>query len=200
MPATFRPFPEMPDVVLVEPRAFADERGWFMETYKRSEFEAHGIPHAFAQDNHSRSAKRGVLRGLHYQKDPMAQGKLVRCVAGEIFDVAVDIRRGSPTYGRWVAATLSAENRHALWVPPGFAHGFVTLTELADVTYKTTSEYSAPHDRAIRWDDPALGIRWPVDAPLLSKKDAEAPLLAEADNGFTYTASKASAPGLSPEE
>jgi dTDP-4-dehydrorhamnose 3,5-epimerase len=187
MPCTFRPLDALPEVILVEPRAFADERGWFMETYKRSEFEANGIPWDFRQDNHSRSTVRGVLRGLHYQKDPMAQGKLVRCVAGEIFDVAVDIRKGSPTYGRWAAATLTAENRHALWIPPGFAHGFLTLTDLADVTYKTTAEYSPAHDRGIRWDDPDIGIRWPLPKPLLSKKDAEAPLLAQADNGFAWT-------------
>lgn len=186
MPCTFRPFPGLPDVILVEPRAFGDERGFFMETYKKSEFEKNGIPGDFRQDNHSRSTKRGVLRGLHYQKDPHAQGKLVRCVTGEVFDVAVDIRKGSPTYGKWVAATLTAENRHALWIPPGFAHGFLTLTDLADVTYKTTNEYSAPHDRAIRWNDPAIGVRWPLADPLLSKKDAEAPTLEEADNDFAW--------------
>lgn len=173
-------------MILIEPRAFADDRGWFMETYKRSEFKANGIPVTFDQDNHSRSTKRGVMRGLHYQKDPFAQGKLVRCIVGEIFDVAVDIRRGSPSYGCWVAAVLTAENRKALWIPPGFAHGFVTLTDVADVSYKTTNEYSAAHDRGIRWNDPEIAIEWPIAEPCLSKKDAVAPLLSEADNEFDY--------------
>ena len=186
MPFAFRPIQELPDVVVIEPKAFGDDRGWFMETYKQSDFEANGIRVAFSQDNHSRSSVKHVIRGLHYQKDPAAQGKLVRCVLGTIYDVAVDIRRGSPTYGRWVAAELSAENKKLLWVPPGFAHGFCTLTDVSEVVYKTTSEYSAPNDRGVRWDDPALGVQWPTTNPVLSPKDAQAPMLAEADNNFVF--------------
>src|SRR2546428_11862346 len=176
----------MPDVILIEPKALGDDRGWFMETYKRSEFEANGIRVGFRQDNHSRSTASGVRRGLHYQKDPAAQGKLVRCVVGAIYDVAVDIRRGSPTYGRWVGMELTAESKRMLWVPAGFAHGFCTLTDVSEVVYKTTSEYSAPHDRGIRWNDPAIGVKWPTASPVLSPKDGQAPKLAEADNNFAY--------------
>jgi len=157
-----------------------------METYKRSEFESNGIRFAFSQDNHSRSSASHVIRGLHYQKDPAAQGKLVRCVFGAVYDVAVDIRRGSPTYSRWAGVELSAENRRMLWVPPGFAHGFCTLSDVSEVVYKTTSEYSGPHDRGIRWNDPALGVNWPTTNPVLSPKDAQAPMLAQADNNFAY--------------
>ncbi|MEA3200205.1 MAG: dTDP-4-dehydrorhamnose 3,5-epimerase [Thermoplasmata archaeon] len=186
MPFEFKPFREMPDVVLVEPKAFGDERGWFMETFKESDMAKHGIVGPFRQDNHSRSVGRGILRGLHYQKDPAAQGKLVRCLAGEILDVAVDIRKGSPTFGRHVTAHLSATNRAMIWVPPGFAHGVLTLTDVAEIAYKVTHEYSPAHDRGIRWNDPALGIAWPHEHPILSKKDAEAPLLQDADNDFTW--------------
>lgn len=184
MPFTFTPL-RIPDVVLIEARAFGDDRGFFAETYKASDFAAHGVPQRFVQDNHSHS-QRGVLRGLHYQKDPAAQGKLVLCVRGEIFDVAVDIRRGSPTYGQWVGETLSHDNHRLLWVPPGFAHGFCVLSEEADVLYKVTAEYAPEYDRGVRWNDPAIGVRWPVAEPLLSPKDAAAPLLAEADNNFVY--------------
>ena len=186
MPFQFKPLEAIPDVILIEPKSFGDERGWFMETYKRTDFETNGITGDFRQDNHSRSTVKGVLRGLHYQKDPTAQGKLVRCLVGGVFDVAVDIRRGSPTYGRWVSAELTGENRRILWVPPGFAHGFCTITDVSEVAYKTTAEYSAPHDRGIRWDDPALAVRWPTNNPVLSAKDAQAPLLAQADNNFTW--------------
>ena len=186
MPFQFKPQQALPDVVLIEPKAFGDDRGWFMETYKQSEFEANGIRVEFRQDNHSRSTARGVLRGLHYQKDPAAQGKLVRCVVGAVYDVAVDIRKGSPTYGRWVGVELTAEGRRMLWVPAGFAHGFCTLTDVSEVVYKTTAEYSAAHDRGFRWNDPAVGVTWPVKAPVLSPKDAQAPPLAEADNNFQW--------------
>lgn len=182
----FKPHPSMPEVVLIEPKAFEDDRGWLMETYKRSEFAANGIGPDFRQDNHSRSTAKGVVRGLHYQKDPMAQGKLVRCLVGAIYDVAVDIRKGSPTYARWVAMELTAERRQILWVPPGFAHGFCTLSEISEVAYKATAEYSAAHDRRFRWNDPAVGVTWPVESPLLSPKDAQAPLLADADNNFQW--------------
>lgn len=186
MPFTFQPLKELPDVVIVEPKAFGDDRGWFMETYKRSDFVANGIRVEFCQDNHSRSTDKGVLRGLHYQKDPAAQGKLVRCILGAIYDVAVDIRKGSPTYGRWVGVELAAESRKMIWVPAGFAHGFCTLTDVSEVAYKATAEYSGAHDRGIRWNDPAVGVKWPVKTPLLSPKDAQAPILADADNDFQW--------------
>jgi dTDP-4-dehydrorhamnose 3,5-epimerase len=183
VPFTFAP-QEIPEVLLIEARAFGDDRGFFAETYKASDFSAQGIP-PFVQDNLSHS-QRGVLRGLHYQKDPAAQGKLVMAIRGEIFDVAVDIRQGSPTYGKWVAALLSERNHRLLWVPPGFAHGFCVVSEYADVLYKVTSEYSPAHDRGIRWNDPTIGVAWPVQDPTLSPKDAEAVALAQADNNFTY--------------
>lgn len=188
MPFHFTPFREIPEVVLVEPVAFEDERGWFIETYRYSDFAAFGIAAEFVQDDHSANARRGTLRGLHYQKSTAAQGKLVRCVAGEIFDVAVDIRRGAPTYARHVSTILSAANRRILWIPPGFAHGFLALSDGAEVAYKHTSEYRPEHARHIRWDDPALGIPWPLGdtRPLLSREDVGAPLLADADNDFTW--------------
>ena len=179
MPFNFRQL-EIPDVILVEPKLFGDERGFFMEVYKHSDFVEAGIKEHFVQDNHSRSSSR-VLRGLHYQKSPMQQGKLVRCLAGRIFDVAVDIRKGSPTFAGWVGAELTADNNHMLYVPPDFAHGFVVLSETADVVYKCTAEYSAALDRGIRWDDPEINIEWPVAEPVLSPKDMELPLLRDSD-------------------
>ena len=170
---------EIPDVILVEPEVFDDERGFFMETYKYSEFCAFGIKEHFLQDNHSRSVKR-VLRGLHYQNPPKAQGKLVRVVVGEIFDVGVDIRRGSPTYGKWVGEILSAENKRMLYIPPGFAHGFCVLSDVAEVLYKTTAEYAPECEAGIIWNDPEIGIRWPIEHPILSAKDAALPPLREA--------------------
>lgn len=186
MPFEFKPFPELPEVILIEPRAFGDERGWFMEAFKESDFAKQGISGPFRQDNHSRSVGAGILRGLHFQNEPMQQGKLVRCVAGEIFDVAVDIRKGSPTYLSWVSTNLSAANRRMLWVPPGFAHGVQALSDVAEITYKVTNEYSAAHDRSVRWDDPAIGVKWPLPPAQLSKKDAEAPLLKDSDANFTW--------------
>lgn len=173
MPFTFTRL-AVPDVVLIVPRRFVDARGLFIETYKASEFEAAGIRERFVQDNLSRSA-RHVLRGLHYQAAPKAQGKLVQCVAGEIFDVAVDIRLGSVTFGRHVSSTLSEENRASLYIPPGFAHGFLVMSGTADVMYKCTEEYSPVHDRGILWSDPDLGIPWPVAEPSVSEKDARNP-------------------------
>jgi dTDP-4-dehydrorhamnose 3,5-epimerase len=175
----------IPDVVLIEAKAFADERGFFGEIYKLSEFAGNRVSESFVQDNHSRS-KRGVLRGLHYQVRPRAQAKLVFVPRGEIYDVAVDIREGSPHYRQWVSAVLSDRNHHALFVPEGFAHGFVTLSEEADVIYKVSHEYSPEHERGILWNDPALGIEWPVKSPALSPRDASLPSLAEADNNFEY--------------
>ena len=169
MPSTFEST-SLPGVVLIVPKVFGDARGFLMETYKRSEFEAAGLPVALVQENHSRSS-RGTLRGLHYQREPKAQGKLVRVIVGEIFDVAVDIRADSPTYGKWFGATLSADNRKSLYIPPGFAHGFCVTSAEAEVIYKTTAEYAPDHEFGICWDDPALGIEWPVTAPTLSERD-----------------------------
>ncbi|TRW17955.1 dTDP-4-dehydrorhamnose 3,5-epimerase [Glacieibacterium frigidum] len=170
----------LPEVKLLEPRVFGDDRGFFLESWNATTFADIGIDAAFVQDNHSRSAK-GVLRGLHYQiVEP--QGKLVRVVAGAVFDVAVDIRRSSPNFGKWTGHELSAVNKHLLWVPPGFAHGFVTLSETADFLYKCTTLYAPAHDRGIAWNDPLIAIDWPLDAPpLLSAKDAAALLLADAE-------------------
>ena len=161
------------DVLLIEPKVFGDERGFFYESFNQQRFnEATGLNYDFVQDNHSKSAK-GVLRGLHYQLPPKAQGKLVRVVAGEVFDVAVDIRKGSPTFGQWVGEILSAENKRQLWIPAGLAHGFVVLSETAEFLYKTTDYYAPAHERCIAWNDPELAIAWPIDgAPSLSAKDA----------------------------
>ncbi len=176
--------------LLLTPRVFGDERGFFFESWNQQAFNAAAGDTAFVQDNHSRSS-RGVLRGLHYQLPPHPQGKLVRCVLGEIFDVAVDIRRSSPTFGQWVGAVLSADNKQQLWVPAGFAHGFLTLSEQAEVLYKTTDFWNRDCERAIRWDDPALAIAWPLETlagaePQLSEKDAVAALLAELAEGGLF--------------
>ena len=168
---------ELPGVILVEPNVFRDDRGFFLETYHSEKYAEAGIPAEFVQDNHSRSSA-GTLRGLHLQlKNP--QGKLVRAVQGEIFDVAVDIRRGSPHFGRWVGRRLSADAFNQLWVPAGFAHGFCVLSESAEVEYKCTALYTPGDELSIIWNDPQIGIEWPVDDPLLSGKDADAPQLAE---------------------
>jgi dTDP-4-dehydrorhamnose 3,5-epimerase len=169
MPSTFETT-SLSGVVIIVPKVFGDARGFLMETYKRSEFEAAGLPVTLVQENHSQSAA-GTLRGLHYQREPKAQGKLVRVVRGEVFDVAVDIREGSPTVGRWVGVTLSAENRKSIYIPPGFAHGFCVTSPEAEVIYKTTEEYAPELEFGIRWDDPALGIAWPVASPTLSERD-----------------------------
>ena len=170
---------ELPGVILVEPRVFRDDRGYFLETYHREKYRRGGIDATFVQDNHSRSTKN-TLRGLHAQ-EPNPQGKLVRCVAGEIWDVAVDIRRDSPTFRQWVGVVLSAENFRQLWVPPGFAHGFCVLSETAEVEYKCTALYSPEDELGLAWNDPELDVAWPLDgAPVLSAKDREAPTLAEA--------------------
>ncbi len=169
----------IPDVVLITPRVFGDVRGQFLETYKRSEFEAFGIQDVFVQGNHSTSEK-GVLRGLHYQVSPKAQAKLVRTVRGDIFDVAVDIREDSATYGKWVAAHLSANNRSMLYIPAGFAHGFCVLSDVAEVLYMAGDEYSPAHERGILWNDPLVGIAWPTVNPILSAKDKAWPCLSDA--------------------
>ena len=169
---------ELPEVLLVEPRVFGDARGFFLETFQAERYAAAGIAGPFVQDNLSRSVK-GTLRGLHFQQ-PRAQGKLVHVLRGAVWDVAVDVRRGSPRFGRWVAVELSEENRRQLWIPPGFAHGFCVLSESADFFYKCTDFYAPDCERAVRWNDPALGIRWPVESPLISAKDQAAPELATA--------------------
>jgi dTDP-4-dehydrorhamnose 3,5-epimerase len=169
---------ELPGVLLLEPRVFGDDRGFFLESWNAKTFADAGLDLDFVQDNHSRSA-HGVLRGLHYQlKNP--QGKLVRVTSGAVFDVAVDLRRSSPHFGKWVGYELSEANKRMLWVPPGFGHGFVVTSESADFLYKCTELYDPTDDRGVRWDDPAIGIDWPVTAPALSAKDAAAPLLADA--------------------
>jgi dTDP-4-dehydrorhamnose 3,5-epimerase len=170
----------IPDVLVIEPKVFGDARGFFLESFNQKAFDAAvGRPVTFVQDNHSRSRK-GVLRGLHFQQAPHAQGKLVRVIQGSVFDVAVDVRRGSPTFGRWVGLELSAANHKQLWIPAGLAHGFLVTSDSADFLYKTTDYYEPASERALRWDDPAFGIVWPDigEAPTLSARDAQAPLLA----------------------
>jgi dTDP-4-dehydrorhamnose 3,5-epimerase len=172
----------IPDVKLIEPQVFGDHRGFFMETWQRKAFAAAGIDADFVQDNHSRSTQ-GILRGLHYQVQ-QPQGKLVRVTQGEVFDVAVDLRRDSSTFGRWVGQILSAENRRMLWVPEGFAHGFYVVSESAEFQYKCTDYYAPEHERTLAWDDPSLNISWPLVAgrqPILSDKDAEGMRLSEAE-------------------
>ncbi|MBO9127242.1 MULTISPECIES: dTDP-4-dehydrorhamnose 3,5-epimerase [unclassified Rhizobium] len=171
----------IPEVLLIEPTVYGDERGFFFESFNQARFnEAVGAEVLFVQDNHSKSAK-GVLRGLHYQIS-QAQGKLVRVVEGEVFDVSVDLRRSSPTFGQWVGEILSADNRRQLYIPPGFAHGFVVLSETAQFLYKTTDFYSPQHERAIIWNDPTVNVAWPIEVPpTLSSKDAQAPFMKDAD-------------------
>lgn len=184
MPFHFRRL-EIPEIILIETEVFEDFRGFFKETYKHSDFSKIGIKEYFVQDNYSRSVK-GVLRGLHYQKNPNAQGKLVQCIKGKIFDVAVDIRKGSPTFGKWVGVELSEKNNLMLYIPPAFAHGFLVLSKSADVLYKCTKEYSPEDDKGIIWDDPDIGINWPTKSPILSDKDLHHPRLRDADNNFEY--------------
>ena len=169
----------IPDLVVVIPRKFPDGRGFFCETYKRSDFSEHGIPDEFVQDNHSFSS-RGVLRGLHYQIPPQAQGKLVSVIGGKIWDVAVDVRKSSCTFGKWAGVELSDENMNMLWIPPGFAHGFVTLSESVHLIYKCTREYDKGCERGIRWDDKDIGIDWPIKDVFISSRDASLPTLIEA--------------------
>ncbi len=178
----------IPEVILVKPRVFGDERGFFLESYKGADFKANGITVDFMQDNRSRSSK-GTLRGLHYQLAPYAQAKLVSVARGEVLDIAVDIRKGSPHYGKWVGTILSDENQHQLFVPEGFAHAFYVLSDIADVTYKVNAPYMPSHDSGIRWNDPTIGVDWQIDSgetPLLSEKDAQLAFLEEANNNFEY--------------
>jgi dTDP-4-dehydrorhamnose 3,5-epimerase len=176
MPFRFRDL-DLPEVVLIDPKVFPDERGFFLETYKHSEFSSNGIQERFVQENHSHSLRR-TLRGLHYQKNPKAQSKIVRVVAGAIFDVVVDIRKGSPRYGRWIGVNLSAENKQMLYIPAGFAHGACVMSEEA--------EYAPECEAGVIWNDPAIGIEWPENKPILSPRDQRWPVLANADNNFVY--------------
>jgi dTDP-4-dehydrorhamnose 3,5-epimerase len=173
-------------VVIVEPQIFGDHRGWFSETYSKIKFKELGIDHEFVQDNQSMSAKKGTLRGLHFQNNPKAQTKLIRCTKGAILDVAVDIRKGSPTYKKWVAVELTADNHKQLLIPKGFAHGFVTLTDNVEVQYKVDEYYAPVCDRSIRFDDPELCVDWRIAKPILSEKDLKAPLLKDSDYNFVY--------------
>jgi len=177
----------IPEVILIKPKKFGDDRGFFMETFKNSDFEKLGIIGPFRQDNHSLSMEVGVLRGLHYQLNPKPQGKIVRVISGRVFDVVVDIRKNSPTFGKWVSAELSDTNNYMLWVPPGFAHGFLTLEPKTNLLYKCTSEYDADLDRSIFYNDPALNISWPKNISfILSQKDKEAPYLRGAEMNFSF--------------
>jgi len=184
MPFTFEST-RLPGVISIETKIFKDDRGFFTESYKQSDFLTAGITDPFVQDNFSFSVQ-GVLRGLHFQKEPYAQGKLVMVSKGEIYDVAVDIRKNAPTYGQWIGMTLSGENGRLLYIPAGFAHGFCVLSPEAYVTYKVTAEYNPALDRGIIWNDPDIGIVWPVEAPLLSAKDAGLPCLREVDSDFLF--------------
>ena len=184
MPFTFKKL-EIPEVILIEAKAFSDDRGFFMESYQQSNFVENGINDKFVQDNFSHSTK-GVLRGLHYQKNPKAQAKLVTALRGEIFDVGVDMRKGSPTYGNWVGEILSEQNHRLLYVPKGFAHGFLVLSDEADVLYKVNEGYSPENERGILWNDPDIGIKWPMENPLVKDVDAKQPLLKDADNDFVF--------------
>lgn len=178
---------EVKGVFVLEPQVFGDARGWFMESWSQRKMHDAGIDVQFVQDNQSFSAQKGTLRGLHYQLNPMCQAKLLRCTRGKIFDVAVDIRKGSPQYGKWVGVELSAENKKQLFIPRGFAHGFITLTDDVEVQYKADNYYAPECDGNIRWDDPDIGVEWPLKPVILSEKDSKAPLLKERTNlNFVY--------------
>lgn len=181
---------DLPEVLILTPRRFGDARGWFMETFNDARMKEAGIGIDWVQDNHSMSAAKGTLRGLHYQAPPRAQDKLVRCTRGAILDVAVDFRAGSPRFGQWAAVELSADNARQLLVPKGFLHGFVTLTADAEVQYKCSDLYSPAHDGAVLWDDPEIGVDWGLTAPVLSDKDRAAPLLKDAPRPFVWEGGK----------
>lgn len=174
------------DVYILEPKVFGDHRGWFMESWSQKKMEEAGLFYDFIQDNHSFSATKGTLRGLHFQKGEAAQAKLVRCARGAVLDVAVDMRVGSPTYKKWVAVELSAENHRQLLIPRGFLHGFVTLTDDVEFLYKADNFYSPENDRNILWNDPEIGVEWGIDNPIVSDKDAKAPTLSESDIDFKF--------------
>ncbi len=178
---------ELKDVYLIEPQVFGDARGWFIESWSKRKMEEAGFHIDFVQDNQSYSAKKGTLRGLHYQLQPRSQGKLIRVTRGAVFDVAVDIRKGSPQYAKWTGEILSAENKKQLWIPKGFAHGFITLTDDVEVQYKADNYYAPEYDGNIRWDDPDIDIKWPLEPQILSSKDQAAPMLKErTELNFVY--------------
>ena len=177
MPFEFKRL-EIPDVILIKPKVFEDERGFFMETYKKPDFEKAGIKGEFVQDNHSKS-KYGVLRGLHFQKGPYAQAKIVRCIRGVIYDVAVDLRKNSPTFGEYVGVLLSEFNKYQLYIPKGFAHGFVVLSDVAEVVYKVDNVYAPDYEGGLIWNDPDVNIQWPIEDPIVSPKDQKWPTLRE---------------------
>lgn len=185
---------EIEDVKIIEPDCFGDHRGWFMETYSTNKFKEIGIDNEFVQDNHSMSQKKGTLRGLHFQNNPYAQAKLVRCTKGRVIDVAVDIRKGSPTYKKWVSVELTAENKRMFFIPRGFAHGFLCLSDDVEFQYKVDNLYSKECDRGIRYDDPSIGVDWGslLDGiePILSDKDKNGPTLDESDANFIYEGAK----------
>jgi dTDP-4-dehydrorhamnose 3,5-epimerase len=187
MPFRFSPL-DLPEVILIEPTVFPDNRGFFLETYKYSDFARNGIAERFVQGNESHSS-RHTLRGLHYQKTPRAQGKLVRVVLGDVFDVVVDIRKGSPRYRQWSGVKLSAGNKHMLYIPPGFAHGACVVSDEASLLYMVTDEYAPDHERGVIWNDPEIAIAWPVENPVLSERDRGWPVLRAADNNFFYQSS-----------
>lgn len=184
MTFTFRRL-QIPDVILVEPKLLSDNRGFFFESFKESDFLKNGITEKFVQDNFSHST-RDVIRGLHYQQKPKAQAKLITVVSGKIFDVAVDIRKNSPSYGKWISEILSKDDHKLLYVPEGFAHGFCVLSQEADIFYKVSNEYSKEHERGIIWNDPTINISWPIKEPIISDKDNQSPLLKNSDSNFTY--------------
>jgi dTDP-4-dehydrorhamnose 3,5-epimerase len=184
MPFFFKKL-ELPEVISIQAKHFPDKRGFFLESYRKSDFFENNIKSNFIQDNFSHSV-HGVLRGLHYQKSPKAQAKLVIALKGEIFDVAVDIRKNSPTYGKWTSEILSDQNHKMLYIPEGFAHGFCVLSKEANVLYKVNQEYSPEDEAGILWNDPSLNITWPIDQPILDKKDQQLPVLKDADNNFIY--------------
>ena len=184
MPFTFKRL-QIPDVILIEPKMFSDDRGFFSEFYKESDFVPNGINKKFIQDNFSHSI-HGVIRGLHYQKIPKAQAKLVTVLSGKIFDVAVDIRKNSPTYGKWIGEILSADDHKLIYIPEGFAHGFCVLSQEADVSYKVNNEYSPENEKGIIWNDPKINISWPIKNPIISNKDNELLTLENSDNNFIY--------------
>lgn len=183
----FTPVPNIPGLVLIEPKVFGDGRGWFAEMYKASDFVSNGIDVRFVQISHSKSASVGTIRGLHFQREPYAQGKLVRCIRGKVFDVAVDIRGGSSSFGKHAAFELSEDNKKLFWIPPGFAHGFCALSEGAEIEYYMTNEYRPDSERSLQWNDPTVGVAWPTSAPVLSVKDSGGVLLGKLDSNFTYS-------------
>lgn len=174
------------DVYIIEPQVFGDNRGWFIESWSKRKMEQAGLFYDFVQDNHSFSATKGTLRGLHFQKNPDSQAKIVRCLNGSVLDVAVDLRIGSPTYKKWIAVELSAQNKHQLLIPRGFAHGFLTLTDNVEFAYKADNYYSPQSDRSILWNDPEINIDWGIENPIISEKDLKAPKLCESDVDFKY--------------